>query len=125
MPETDVHAFDRYEAAGWEFVAALYERFRSPITSQAVGALLDAAGVKAGMRVVDVGSGAGDAAARATERGARATGVDVAAAMVKIATRRCPGAASEPYLARQGPAASRPAGRPLARRPRGSGGLRS
>ena len=92
MPETDVHAFDRYEAAGWELVAALYERFWSPITSQAVDPLLDAAGVKAGMRVVDVGSGAGDAAARATERGAQATGVDVAAAMVKIATRRYPAA---------------------------------
>ena len=90
MPDTDVRAFDRYEAAGWELVAALYERFWSPITSQAVDLLLDAAGVKARMRIVDVGSGAGDAAARATERGAHATGVDVAAAMVEIATRRHP-----------------------------------
>ena len=69
---------------------SLYEGVWSPITSQAVDPLLDAAGVEAGLRVVDVGSGAGDAAARATERGAQATGVDVAAAMVGIATRRHP-----------------------------------
>lgn len=86
----DVGAFDQYEAAGWEHVAAVYERLWSPITSQAVDALLDAAGVETGLRVVDVGSGAGEAAARATERGALATGVDVAAAMVEIATRRHP-----------------------------------
>ncbi|HEY7454176.1 MAG TPA: methyltransferase domain-containing protein [Thermoleophilaceae bacterium] len=90
---TDVRAFDQFEAAGWEVVAAVYERVWSPITSQAVDALLDAAGVGTGMRVLDVGSGAGDTAARATERGARATGVDVAAAMVEIATRRHPGTA--------------------------------
>jgi ubiquinone/menaquinone biosynthesis C-methylase UbiE len=90
MTEIDVRAFDKYEAAGWELMAALYERVWSPITSQAVDPLLDAAGVEAGLRVVDVGSGAGDAAARATQRGAHATGVDVAAAMVEIATRRHP-----------------------------------
>lgn len=90
MTDIDVRAFDRYEAAGWDLVAALYERVWSPITTQAVDPLLDAAGVEAGLRVVDVGSGAGDAAARATQRGAQATGVDVAGAMVEIATRRYP-----------------------------------
>lgn len=91
MTETDAGAFDVYEAAGWELVAGVYERVWSPITSQAVDALLDAAGVEAGLRVVDIGSGAGDAAARATARGAQATGVDVAAAMVEIAARCYPG----------------------------------
>jgi SAM-dependent methyltransferase len=84
--------FDRYEAAGWEIVAGRYLETWSPITSQAVGDLLDVAGVKAGVRVLDVGTGAGDAAARATERGAQATGVDVTAAMVEVAARRCPAA---------------------------------
>ena len=91
MTEIDARAFDQYEAAGWQVVAALYERVWTPMTSQAVDPLLDAAGVAAGQRVIDVGSGAGEAAARATERGADATGVDVAAAMVEIATRRHPG----------------------------------
>src|SRR5262245_14693699 len=92
MTENDAQAFDRYEAAGWELVAALYERVWSPTTSQAVEPLLDAGGVVAGLRVLDVGTGAGDAAGRAVERGARATGVDVAAAMVEIAARRFPAA---------------------------------
>src|SRR5262245_21356455 len=92
MTEVAVRAFDRYEAAGWELVAALYERVWSPITTQAVEPILDAAGVKAGQHVLDVGTGPGDAAAGAIRRGARATGVDVASAMVEIASRRHPAA---------------------------------
>lgn len=42
------------------------------------------------MRVLDVGTGVGDAAARAAARGAEATGVDVSSAMVEIAARRHP-----------------------------------
>jgi ubiquinone/menaquinone biosynthesis C-methylase UbiE len=90
MTEIDVRAFDDYEAAGWEVVAGRYEQLWSAITSQAIDALLDAALVGAGTRLLDVGTGAGDAAARAAARGAAATGVDVAAAMVEIAARRHP-----------------------------------
>jgi SAM-dependent methyltransferase len=93
MTEIDVRAFDEYEAAGWELVAGRYERFWSPITSQAIDALLDAARVEAGMRVLDVGTGTGEAAAMAAERDADATGVDVASAMVEIAARRHPAVA--------------------------------
>jgi len=88
----DSRAFDEYEAAGWETVASRYDELWSSITSQAVDPLLDAAGVGARMRVVDVGSGSGAAAGRAAERGAEATGVDVAAAMVDIASVRQPAA---------------------------------
>src|SRR5262245_53497172 len=91
MTEIDVHAFDDYEAAGWEVVAGRYEQLWSAITSQAIDALLDAARVATGTRVLDVGTGAGDAAATAAARGATATGVDVASAMVEIAGRRHPG----------------------------------
>jgi len=52
--------------------------------------LLDAAHVGRASRVLDVGTGAGDAARHAVARGAEATGVDVAAAMVEIAVRRTP-----------------------------------
>lgn len=48
--------------------------------------------MEAGIRVFDVGTGPGDAAARAAGRGADATGVDIAPAMVEIAARRHPAA---------------------------------
>jgi SAM-dependent methyltransferase len=88
MSDYDAEAFDAYESAGWEAVAAVYDEHWSALTSQVVDPLLDAAGVERGMRVLDVGTGSGDAAARAAERGAEATGVDVAAAMVDLAAQR-------------------------------------
>jgi SAM-dependent methyltransferase len=88
----DADAFDTYESAGWETVAAVYDSRWSPVTRQVVDPLLDAAGVGAGTRVLDVGTGSGDAAGRAVERGGSATGVDVAAAMVEIASGRHPAA---------------------------------
>ena len=90
MTEIDARAFDEYEAAGWERVADYYERSWSPFTSQAIEPLLDAAHVNSGLSVLDVGTGAGHAAAEAAARGAHATGVDIAAAMVEIATRLHP-----------------------------------
>ena len=88
----DADAFDAYEASGWETVASEYEEHWRSITRRAIDPLIDAAGVERGARVVDVGAGSGDAAGRAVERGAIATGVDVAAAMVEIAARRHPAA---------------------------------
>ena len=90
MSEYDAAAFDAYEQAGWEAIAGRFYECWSPITSQAIDALLDAAHVGQGSRVLDVGTGAGDAARYAMARGAEATGVDVAAAMVEIAVRRNP-----------------------------------
>jgi ubiquinone/menaquinone biosynthesis C-methylase UbiE len=92
MSEYDAHAFDEYEQAGWEAIAGRFAERWSPITSQAIDDLLDAALVGQGSRVLDVGTGPGDAAGRAVERGAEATGIDVAAAMVAIAAERHPGA---------------------------------
>ena len=92
MSEYDVHAFDAYEQAGWEAIAGRFAERWSPITSKAIDALLDAAHVGQGSRVLDVGTGPGEAAARAVERGAEATGIDVAAAMLGIAAQRHPGA---------------------------------
>jgi len=92
MTDIDAQAFDEFEAAGWELVARGYGELLSPITSQAIEPLIDAAGVHAGMRVLDVGTGPGDAAATAVARGADATGIDIAPAMVEIASRRHPDA---------------------------------
>lgn len=90
MSEYDAAAFDSFEAAGWEVAAAGYESFTAT-TSQASQPLLDAARVGAGSRVLDLGTGPGDVAAHAAERGAAAVGIDVATAMIDLARRRHPG----------------------------------
>ena len=54
-------------------------------------ALLDAAGVGAGTRVLDVGCGTGRATAAAAARGAQATGIDLADGMLARARERHPG----------------------------------
>jgi ubiquinone/menaquinone biosynthesis C-methylase UbiE len=89
MTEYDPRAFDAFEAAGWEVAAAGYDFFAAA-TSQSVTALLDAAAVESGSRVLDLGSGPGEVVAQAAKRGADAVGIDVAAAMVDLARRRHP-----------------------------------
>jgi SAM-dependent methyltransferase len=83
--------FDEFERAGWEERAPAYGDFFADITGRAIEPLLDAAGVRAGCRVLDVGSGPGYAAAACAARGASAVGVDVAAQMVARARERLPG----------------------------------
>ncbi len=81
----DPDAFNAFEATGWEERATTYHRVFLPLTRQLIEPLLDAAAVDARSRVLDVGSGPGYVAAAAAERGAIATGVDVASAMVALA----------------------------------------
>ena len=90
MTDIDPRAFDEFEAAGWELAADRYYELLSPITGLAIEPLLDAAGIRAGMRVLDVGTGPGTAAAGAATRGAQATGIDIAPAMIEIAAQRHP-----------------------------------
>lgn len=52
--------------------------------------LLDAAGVRAGSRLLDVACGPGFVSEAASARGAEPVGLDVAPAMVEEARRRCP-----------------------------------
>lgn len=84
-------AFDAFEASGWEERAAAYHRFFSPVTARVADALLDAAGVTAGTRLVDVGCGPGTVAAAGAARGATVVGIDVANEMVELARRSHPG----------------------------------
>jgi SAM-dependent methyltransferase len=93
MTDFDARAFDEFEAAGWERVADGYAEHLSQVNGLAIEPLLDAAAIGVGMRVLDVGTGAGDAAAGAVARGAHATGIDIASAMVEIAAQRHPDAA--------------------------------
>jgi SAM-dependent methyltransferase len=75
------------ERAGWGEKAESYGLLTGRITARVVEPLLDAAGVVTGMRVLDVGTGPGYAARRASERGAVATGVDIADEVLAVARR--------------------------------------
>ncbi|MEK6229584.1 MAG: class I SAM-dependent methyltransferase [Actinomycetota bacterium] len=84
----DAEAFKALERAGWGAKVETYGRLTGQITARLVEPLLDAAGVAAGMGVLDVGTGPGYAAQRAAQRGAVATGVDIADEVLALARRR-------------------------------------
>src|SRR6266404_890096 len=83
-------AFTEFEHEGWERVAGKYDSTWSTSTRQFIGPLLDAADVREGISVLDVGCGPGYVSAAATERGAAAVGVDFAGEMVGIARQMFP-----------------------------------
>ena len=82
--------FKAFEAAGWSRRANTYGRVSGAITARFVDSLLDAAGVGAGMRVLDVATGPGHVAAAAAARGAEPVGVDIAEGMLAVARRDHP-----------------------------------
>lgn len=83
--------FKQQELAGWDAKANAYDDYAGKITTQLVDPLLDAAGVRPGMRVLDVACGPGYLAGAATARGASALGVDFAPSMVGEAKKNFPG----------------------------------
>ena len=85
--------FRDFEHAGWEdqAVCANYDEQLSRITRQSITALLDAAGVHRGTRMLDVATGPGYVAGAAAERGAKACGIDFSAVQVSMARQRYPG----------------------------------
>lgn len=84
----NAEAYKAIERAGWGARAETYGRLTGQITDRLVEPLLDAAGVAAGMGVLDVGTGPGYAAQGAAQRGAVATGVDIADEVLALARRR-------------------------------------
>ena len=81
----DHDAFRRFEQAAHDRVARGYHEFFEQVTGRMIDALLAAAGVGAGARVLDVACGPGTAAAGAAARGAAVVGVDLSPAMVALA----------------------------------------
>lgn len=81
----DPEAVRRFEHARWERAAPAFAASFATATGQFVEALLDAASVRVGTRVLDVACGSGVAAAEAAARGAIATGVDFSPAMLAVA----------------------------------------
>lgn len=84
----DPGAFRAFEHAGWEDIPKRYHDAFASLTMQGIGALLDAAGVRSGTRVLDVATGPGYVAAAAAQRGAHVVGLDFSAAMVAVARRQ-------------------------------------
>ncbi|MFF5173538.1 class I SAM-dependent methyltransferase [Micromonospora sp. NPDC000089] len=80
-------SFDDHERDRWTGRAEAYRRGFAALCAYPVEALLDAAGVRPGHRVLDVGCGTGTVAARAVERGATVVGVDAEASMLAVVRR--------------------------------------
>jgi SAM-dependent methyltransferase len=83
--------FRNFEHAGWQNIPTQYHDAFGPLTTQAIGPLLDAAGVTSDVKLLDIASGPGYVAAEAAKRGALVLGVDFSAAMVAQAERLHPG----------------------------------
>lgn len=84
--------FDVHERRMWAGAAEAYAGSFAALCGATAGALLDAAGVGAGTRVLDVGTGPGTVAAAALARGAEVVAVDAEPTMVALAAANAPGA---------------------------------
>ncbi len=84
----DPEAFQALERERWERVAAAYHEHLGKLTSQATRTLLDAAGTKKGLRLLDVATGPGYVAGAAAKREALALGLDFAPAMIGLAREK-------------------------------------
>lgn len=86
----DAARFEAFEKAGWENAAHPYHNHWGALSAQSASAMLDAARVSNGSRLLDVATGAGYLAAAAAERGAVAVGLDFSLAQVDLARRLYP-----------------------------------
>ena len=74
--------------AAWETQAESYDRVFTPLLSQVARRALILAGVRPGMRLVDIASGGGAVSLPAAELGADVLAVDYAQAMVDLLSQR-------------------------------------
>ncbi|GAA2374527.1 class I SAM-dependent methyltransferase [Dactylosporangium salmoneum] len=84
--------FDEHERSRWTGRAAAYQRSFAALCAYPAEALLDAAGVEGGHRMLDAGTGPGTVAALARARGAAVVAVDAEPSMVDTARLRVPDA---------------------------------
>ncbi|WP_312870165.1 class I SAM-dependent methyltransferase [Streptomyces himalayensis] len=82
--------FDENERLIWAGRAHAYADTFARLCAHPVPVLLDAAAVGDGVRVLDVGTGPGAAAAAACARGAKVTAVDAEPSMVRLAAQSVP-----------------------------------
>jgi SAM-dependent methyltransferase len=79
-----------FEREGHDALAASYHEFFSLVTALATKPLLDAVGLYAGTRLLDVATGPGALAAEAASRGAHPVGIDLSLQMIELARRLYP-----------------------------------
>jgi SAM-dependent methyltransferase len=91
LSESERRAFGAFEKRGWDQVADPYHRHFGALTQQSSEALLDAARVRAGSKVLDVATGPGYVAALARNRGADVIGLDFSPMQVELARKTFPG----------------------------------
>jgi ubiquinone/menaquinone biosynthesis C-methylase UbiE len=88
--ESAAQRFKAFEAEGWGDRAGSYGEMLGVLTARVAEPLLDAAGVRHDMKVLDLASGPGYVAERAAARGAHPIGIDIAEPMLELARRRQP-----------------------------------
>jgi ubiquinone/menaquinone biosynthesis C-methylase UbiE len=90
MPNVFQDDFSILEYEGWTRVANLYDQSWSNATKQFIEPILDAAHVKAGMKLLDVACGPGYVTQAAHSRNAIPIGVDFSPSMLEIAKKLYP-----------------------------------
>ena len=95
VSEHDLDRFHDVELDGWRRLAAGYAQHLADLMSQAIEPLLDAAGVAAGMHVLDLCCGPGHASDAIRRLGGVPLGVDFAPEMIALAKEKWPGLAFE------------------------------
>ncbi len=83
--EEELDAFAAWERSAWEQRATPYAASLGDLTRGSIPALLDAATIGPGTRVLDVGTGPGFVALAAQDRGASVRAVDQSTEMVRLA----------------------------------------
>ena len=83
-------AFRKFERQGWQTNAAGYEAHWGPLVRKTVEPTLEAAGVCAGMSVLDVCCGPATLTEAACRRGARVVGLDISSELLELARRKVP-----------------------------------
>ena len=86
----DAEAFRTFERHVHDRIAESYADFLAPITSHAIGPLLDVAGAHEGSRVLDVACGPGHLAGEAAARRATVVAVDLSPVMLALARKQHP-----------------------------------
>jgi ubiquinone/menaquinone biosynthesis C-methylase UbiE len=89
-PRIDTEAFRSFEREAHSRIAESYNDLFAAVTDHAIAPLLDAVCIENDAQLLDVAAGPGRLTRVAAERGAHATGCDLAPAMVALARKLNP-----------------------------------